>query len=120
MCQGIQIQKLLQKPVIIIRVQDQINLVLQVKVVKIIPPHPGVSLGVVIVLPVRVQVAKATGLQDHQAAPRDLHIVLQGHQAVLQDLQFDHQDHQAVLQDLHPAQVAQDLPVQEGGNKKSC
>lgn len=131
MCQDIQIQRLLQNPATIIREQGQVNLLLQLKVANKPVPHPGqkalfikllpgVSLAVAIVLPVRVQVAKATGLQDHPVVPQDLHIVLQDHQVAPLDHQLDHQDHQAGPQDPRPDQVAQDLPVQEEKNKSAC
>lgn len=131
MCRGIQIQRLLRNPVTIIQEPGQRNPVQQIKVAKNTVPHhgqkvpciklpPGVSLVVVIDLPVRAQVAKATGLQGHQAVLRDLHIVLPGHQVVPQGLQFDHRDHQVVPQDLHPGQVVQGLPVQEERDKSAC
>ncbi len=139
MCRGIQIQKLLQNPVIIIREPGQINLVLQLKVAKIIVPRhdqkvpdtlllPGASLVVGTVLAVRVNpVTEVTDLPDHRAVLQDLHIVHPDHQVVPQDLRFDHQDHQVVHPghrvvppDHHPDQVVPNLQVLEERDKNSC
>lgn len=132
MCRGIQIQKLLQNPVIIIREPGQINLVLQLKVAKIIVPQPdlkvrdiqllqGVRPVVGIVLAVRVNpVTEVTDLPDHQVVPQDLLIVLPDLQVVPQDLRFDHQDHQVVHPGHHPDQVVLNLQVLEERDKNSC
>ena len=118
-CRGIQIQKLLQKPVTITQEPGQANLVLQLKVAKITVPQrdrkvpdiqllQGVRPVVGIVPAVRV-VTEVTDLPDHQVVPQDLRF---GHQ----DHLVGHPGHRVVPPDQHPDQAVLLVPEERDKN----